>query len=73
MVSDVPPVRNSVKGLKLLHKEIKQLLAKPIEGIEVCANEADLFTLSAIIQGPGTLIYILIQLNFYRWMSLYWR
>jgi ubiquitin-protein ligase len=52
MVSETP-VQGSAKGLKLLHKEIKQLLAKPIEGIEVCANEADLFTLSAIIQGPG--------------------
>lgn len=43
-----------IKGVKLLHKEIQTLLQRPIPGIEIIANESDLFTLVAVLVGPGT-------------------
>lgn len=40
-------------GMRLLHREIKQLISKPIDGINICEDEADLFSLCVIITGPG--------------------
>ncbi|PJF18273.1 hypothetical protein PSACC_01951 [Paramicrosporidium saccamoebae] len=54
---------SSLKGVKLLHKEIKQLIAKPVEGIEVSPNEADLFTLCAVVAGPGKFLTSIFHPN----------
>lgn len=40
-------------GLKLLHSELERLSEKPIDGIIISPDEADLFTLSATVIGPG--------------------
>lgn len=58
---------SSLKGVKLLHKEIKTLIEKPIDGIEVCPNESDLFVLIIIIVGPSM---ILTFAQFLRWIAL---
>lgn len=46
--------RLKLRGVKLLHRELQDVLAKPIPGIQVEPNESDIFTLSATIEGPGT-------------------
>lgn len=40
-------------GIKLLHREIQRLCDEPIEGIRIIPNEADLFSLTVSIAGPG--------------------
>lgn len=53
MVTAVDKKPLQIKGVKLLHKEIQLILQQPIPGIEIAANETDLFTLAAILVGPG--------------------
>jgi len=60
-MSTIVSKNSSLKGVKLLHREIKALMEKPIDGIEVCPNESDLFVLIIIIMGPSTRIKVMLN------------
>lgn len=42
--------------LRLVGKQISDLVANPLEGIRVIVNEEDITVVNAIIDGPGTLV-----------------
>lgn len=48
-----PHGKSHLTGVKLLHQEIKALLASPLPGVQVIPNESDLFALTVDITGPS--------------------
>ena len=47
------PTGHSVKTIKRVRNEIKDLLASPIDGVELFVNDADIFNPQLLIQGPA--------------------
>ena len=44
--------------LRLVSKQISDLVANPLEGIRIIVNEEDITVVNAIIDGPGTLVML---------------
>ena len=55
----------SPQVIRLVTKELADLVTDPPEGVRVIANEEDVTDIQAVIDGPGTFVYR------FRWKWVY--